>query len=190
MEKMLSRSSSWGRSKDDCQRLSWWALGAVLERPVWESLRGVTADAATSSAYLEDVGVPWLGVCGAFDLTDVGGEVFPGSSKCGDMGVTLVRLAASHSLSSVADRVADIAGRASRSSPRARTAVVGRGKGTIRPAKRARARWEQGRTDTLAEGWWWEAGLRGAQRCRQRVRMAADPRSHSARLCVDDRHVL
>ena len=134
MEKMLSRSSSWGRSKDDCQRLSWWALGAVLERPVWESLRGVTADAAASSAYLEDVGVPWLGVCGAFDLTDAGGEVFPGSSKCGDMGVTLVRLAASHSLSSVADRVADITGRASRASPRARTAVVGRGKGTIRPA--------------------------------------------------------
>ena len=60
--------------------------------------------------------MPWRepGVCGAFDLTDAGGEVFPGASKCGDMGVTLVRLAVRHSSGGVADRVADIAGRASR----------------------------------------------------------------------------
>lgn len=48
VEKMLSRSSSWGRSNDDCQRLSLGAIGAVLERPVWESLRGVTAGAGGS----------------------------------------------------------------------------------------------------------------------------------------------
>lgn len=53
-----------------------------------------------------------LGLRGAFDLTDAGGEVFPWASECGDMGVTLVRLAARHSSTGVADRVADIAGRA------------------------------------------------------------------------------
>ena len=48
VEKMLSRSSSWGRSNDDCQRLSFGAIGAVLERPVCESFRGVTAGSAGS----------------------------------------------------------------------------------------------------------------------------------------------
>jgi hypothetical protein len=43
VEKMLSRSSSCGRSNDDCHRLSLGAIGAVLDRPVCESLRGVTA---------------------------------------------------------------------------------------------------------------------------------------------------
>lgn len=42
VEKMLSRSSSCGRSNDDCHKLSLWAIGAVLERPVCESLQGVT----------------------------------------------------------------------------------------------------------------------------------------------------
>jgi hypothetical protein len=80
--------------------------------------------------------VPWLepGLCGAFDLTDAGGEVFPWASECGDMGVTLVRLAERLSPVGVADRVADIAGRAWESARRARTAVVGYSKGTIRPA--------------------------------------------------------
>lgn len=82
------------------------------------------------------MGVPWLkpGLCGVFDLTDAGGEVFPWASKCGDMGVTLVRLAERLSSVGVADRVADIAGRAWDSARRARTAVVWCGKGTVRPA--------------------------------------------------------
>lgn len=138
VEKMLSRSSSCGRSNEDCHRLFSGAIGAVLERPVCESFRGVTAVSAGplgESFEGEAVGVPWLGpgLCGAFDLTDAGGEVFPWASKCGDMGVTLVRLAMRHSSVGVADRVADIAGRAWRDSRRARTAVDGCGKGTIRP---------------------------------------------------------
>ena len=58
--------------------------------------------------------MPWLepGLCGAFDLTDAGGEVFLWASRCGDMGVTLVRLSVRQSSGGVADRVADIAGRA------------------------------------------------------------------------------
>lgn len=114
VEKMLSRSSSCGRSNDDCQRLSLGAMGAVLERPVNESLRGVTTGSAGSSACLEGVGVPWrtAGLCGALGLTDAGGEVFPWASRCGDMGATLVRLAERQSSGGVADRVADIAGRA------------------------------------------------------------------------------
>jgi hypothetical protein len=78
-------------------------MGAVRERPVWESVLGVTASCSVSG-----VGTPWL----AFDLTDAGGEVFPWASKCGDMGVTLVRLAVRHLSGGVAERVADIAGRA------------------------------------------------------------------------------
>jgi hypothetical protein len=124
---MLSRSSSWGRSSDDCHRLFSGAMGAVLERPVWESFLGVTTGWSGEARW----GSPLLGRCGAFDLTDAGGEVFLWASEWGDMGVTLVRLAVRHSSVGVADRVADIAGRAMR---RATTAVVGCGKGTIRPA--------------------------------------------------------
>lgn len=80
--------------------------------------------------------MPWRegGGSWAFDLTEAGGEGFPWASKCGDMGATLVRLAVRHSWAGVGDRVADIAGQAWQWSRRARTAVVGRGKGTSRPA--------------------------------------------------------
>jgi hypothetical protein len=47
--KMLSRSDSCGRSRvdDDAEDHSWsGASGAVLERPVWERLLGVTAEEA------------------------------------------------------------------------------------------------------------------------------------------------
>ena len=57
VEKMLSRSSSWGRSNDDCQRLFSGAIGTVLERPVCESFLGVTV-AADSLVSLEVVDVP------------------------------------------------------------------------------------------------------------------------------------
>lgn len=54
----------------------------------------------------------WPGCCGAFDLTDVGGEVVPWASGCDDMGSTLVRPSLRRSRGCVADSLADIAGRA------------------------------------------------------------------------------
>jgi hypothetical protein len=96
--KMLSRSSSWGRSIDDFQRLLSWTMGAVRERPVWESVLGVTCSCSGSG-----VRTPWL----ALDLTDAGGEVFPWASGWGDMGSTLIRPLGRHL---VAGWVADIAG--------------------------------------------------------------------------------
>jgi len=111
---MLSRSSSWGRSIDDFQRLLLsWTMGAVRERPVWERVLGVTWSCSGSG-----VRTPWL----AFDLTDAGGEVFPWASGWGDMGSTLIRPLGRHL---VAGWVADIAGWALRSFARMRS--FGRG---------------------------------------------------------------
>lgn len=105
---MLSRSDSWGRSMDDFQRLFSGSMGAVLERPVWERVFGVTSGRSAA-----DEGSPWLGCGRAFDLTDAGGEVFPWAFGWGDMGsTTLVRPSLEGSWRSVAERLADIAGRA------------------------------------------------------------------------------
>lgn len=111
--KMLSRSSSWGRSIDDFQRLLSLTMGAVRERPVCARLLGVTWSCSASG-----VGSPWLAV----DLTDAGGEVFPWASGWGDMGSTLIRPSGRHL---VAGWVADIAGRALRTLARMRS--FGRG---------------------------------------------------------------
>ena len=84
---MLSRSDSWGWSIDGVHR--WFrSRGAVLERSVSARPFGVTSVRAGD----ELVGSSWPGVCGAFDLTDAGGEVqCVGAGKGGDMETTLVR---------------------------------------------------------------------------------------------------
>jgi hypothetical protein len=107
--KMLSRSSSWGRSIDDFQSLFSRAMGAVRERPVCERLLGVTGSCSAS-----DSGAAWLAV----DLTDAGGEVFAWASGWGDMGSTLIRPCEGHL---VAGWVADIAGWALRTLARMRS---------------------------------------------------------------------
>jgi hypothetical protein len=179
VEKMLSRSSSCGRSSDDCQSVFSGAIGAVLERPVCESFLGVTVGSSCG----ERCAAPWLGLCGAFDLTDAGGEVFVWASECGDMGPTLVRLAVRHSTVGVGDRVADIAGRALR---RASAAVVGvrqghNAAGLACEGERARPgeRW-QTRAIVVGGRWLLVAVLRIRRCCKlgQRVRIAADPRSN------------
>lgn len=145
---MLSRSSSWGRSIDDFQRLFSWTTGAVRERPVCERLFGVRASRSAAA----ESGASWL----ALDLTDAGGEVFPWASGWGDMGSTLIRPCVRHL---VAEWVADIAGRALRRLARIRSLGAAetqrranRGGGSGRLACRATA---------LADGHW--------ERCRWRI---------------------
>ena len=101
--KILSRSSSWGRSIDDFQRLLLsWAIGAVRERPVCERLFGVTA---SCSATEEGVRASWL----AFDLTDAGGEVVAWASCWGDMGSTSIRPSVRHRVAESSESMAEIA---------------------------------------------------------------------------------
>lgn len=68
---------------------------------------------------------PWPGVCGAFDLTDAGGEVRLGAGKGGDMETTLVKPLGGHGGSCVAECLVDNVRRAAGES-RASKAVVGR----------------------------------------------------------------
>jgi len=98
--KILSRSSSWGRSIDDFHRWFSCTMGAVRERPVWARLFGVTASRSGWG-----VGASF----GEFNLTDAGGEVFAWASGVGDMGSTLIRPSGGHL---VAGWVADMARRA------------------------------------------------------------------------------
>lgn len=103
--KMLSLSDSWGRSTDDFQSVSPWALGVVLERPVCARVFGVTASCCLG----EGLEAPWSlaepGTGGVFDLTDAGGEVYPWASDCCDMGSTLVRPSRGRPLEGVSERV-------------------------------------------------------------------------------------
>jgi hypothetical protein len=103
--KMLSLSESCGRSMDDFHRMLSCAMGAVLERPVCARVFGVTAPWSDSG--WEEA---WPGSGGVLDLTDAGGEVFPGASNCCDMGPTLVKPSRGRPCEGVAGCLADIAG--------------------------------------------------------------------------------
>lgn len=96
-------------------------MGAVLERPVCERLFGVTSPRAGEEGWV----APWPGVCGAFDLTDAGGEVLLGAFEGCDMESTLVRPRREQDGGCVAECLADIAGRGpGRCVLKAREAVV------------------------------------------------------------------
>jgi hypothetical protein len=84
--KMLSRSDSCGWSTEGVHRCSM-ASGAVLERPVCERLLG----GSSARAGAEGWAPPWPGVCGAFDLTDAGGDGRLGAGEGCDMESTLVK---------------------------------------------------------------------------------------------------
>lgn len=84
--KMLSRSDSCGRSTKDVHRCSM-ASGAVLERPVCERLLG----GSSARGGTEGWAPPWPGACGAFDLTNAGGDGRLGAGEGCDMESTLVK---------------------------------------------------------------------------------------------------
>jgi hypothetical protein len=110
------------------------------------------------------------------DLTDAGGEVFPWASVCCDMGSTLVRPSRWRPLESVAECVAEIAGRA----PGTVRIVARMGSLGAAGAQR-RASWgglacegeRRRRMGRDTEGALGRAGRGGEQR----VRIAAGPRS-------------
>lgn len=169
--KMLSRSDSCGRSTDDFQSRSSGAIGAVLERPACERLLGVTASWAK-----EGVDDPWPGWCGAFDLTDAGGEAVPWASGCGDMGSTLVRPSLRRSRGCVAEPVAEDAGRALATVARMR--LLG--------AAGAQRNSQQGRTSERGR-WRGRIGRAAAQDPGgQRVRISGGPRSDVVWIGVQD----
>ena len=117
--KMLSRSDSWGRSIVGFHACSS-ASGAVLERPVWERLFGVTSATPGEGGWE----TAWPGCCDAFDLTEAAGEAIFGAFECGDMESTLVNPGEGNP--GVGARMADITGADVGSSVVAAGEIVGR----------------------------------------------------------------